>query len=350
VSHVPLGTFPTPVERLERLGTELGVGSLWVKRDDRSGALYGGNKVRKLEFWLAQALKARAREVLTFGGVGSNHALATAIYAQRLGLEATLVLTPQPVSRHVRETLLAYQAFGARILTAEDHDDAARTAQAYVEQRAAETGMAPFVIPLGGTSALVAAALVDTGMELSMQALQGDLPVPDVVYVALGSMGTAIGITLGLAVSERSTEVRAVRVTPETLASVAAFEELLEEACDTLCGLDVHCGCAVSITPNGRVVEGYFGSGYGEYSPEGVEAAELARREGLSLDGTYTAKAFAALVADARAGELADKTVVFWNTFSSVDLAPAIASADYRTLPEPLHHYFEQPVQRLDLE
>lgn len=350
LSHVPLGAFPTPVERLDGLARELGIGDLWVKRDDRSGVAYGGNKVRKLEFWLAEALRHRAREVITLGAVGSNHALATTLYARALGLQTTLVLTPQPVSRHVRTTLLADHAFGARILVADDFADAERQARRLVEERAAETGIEPYVIPLGGTSPMMAAALMDAGLELAMQAFQKEVPLPDAVFVALGSMGTAAGIALGLAVAETATEVRAVRVTPESLASAEGFDGLLDLACDAACGLDSHCGCRVSVEPHATVVEGYFGNGYGEYSPEGLEAARLARGAGLVLDGTYTAKAFAALVAAARTGEFRDKTVLFWNTFNSVDLAPAIDGTDYHDLPEPLHVYFEGDVQPLDRE
>jgi D-cysteine desulfhydrase len=348
LSHVPLGTFPTPVERLDALGRELGVGELWVKRDDRSGIAYGGNKVRKLEFLLADALRRGAREVVTFGGVGSNHALASAIYGKRLGFAVTLFLTPQPVSHHVRRTLLAGLASGADIRPASSHADAERQAAAFVAEREAAEGVSPYVIPLGGSTPTTAAALMDAGLELNMQVFQGELPMPDVLYVAMGSMGTVAGITLGLAITGAPTRVRGVLVTPPEIASAAALDEMLTAAADAVCGLDSHCDCTVGLEPREEVVEDFFGAGYGVYSPEGVEAARLAATAGLALDGTYTAKAFAALVADARSGALADKRVVFWNTFSSVDLSPLTDAADYRELPEALHQYFEQDVQPLD--
>jgi D-cysteine desulfhydrase len=90
-----LARLPTPVESAPELARELGLGALWIKRDDRAADPYGGNKVRKLELYLGQALAEKRRAVLTFGGVGSNHALATAVHARRLGLEVILALLPQ---------------------------------------------------------------------------------------------------------------------------------------------------------------------------------------------------------------------------------------------------------------
>lgn len=347
--HIPLGTLPTPVVRLKVLERELGVGELWVKRDDLSGEHYGGNKVRKLEFLLADAVRRGAREVVTFGGVGSNHALATAIYGGRLGLQVTLFLNPQPNSSHVRRTLLADLAAGARVRLAADREDAQRQAALHVAEQELISGVAPYVIPMGGSSPLSAGALIDAGLELNMQAHQGELSAPDVVYAAMGSMGTVAGIGLGLAVAESAACVRGVAITSPEITSRAALRDLLANAAEAVYGLDSHCDCAVGVEPRVEVVEGYLGDGYGWYSAEGIEAIRLAATEGITLDGTYTGKAFAALVADARSGALADAKVVFWNTFNSVDLGPLVEGLDYRGLPEPLHRFFEEDVQPLDV-
>ena len=106
--HVSLGTLPTPVERLQTLEQVLGVSDtrLYVKRDDLSGRPYGGNKVRKLEFLLARAAQQGYKEVLTFGGAGSNHALATGLYARQMGLQSISMLIPQPNAQGVRTNLL----------------------------------------------------------------------------------------------------------------------------------------------------------------------------------------------------------------------------------------------------
>ena len=113
--HVLLGEFPTPVQKLERLGVDLGVNHLYIKRDDLSGKVYGGNKPRKLEFLLGNALRSNVKEVMAFGGAGSNHALATAIYAQQVGLKSISMLMPQPNAQYVRRNLLMSHYCGAEL-------------------------------------------------------------------------------------------------------------------------------------------------------------------------------------------------------------------------------------------
>lgn len=345
--HVPLGSFPTPVERHDELARELGIGGLWVKRDDLSGEVYGGNKVRKLEVLLADALRAGAHEVVTFGGAGSNHALATAIYGQRLGFRVDLFLTPQPGSAHVRRNLLLDHAFGAHMHHAEDATSAMADAATHVAERTKESGIAPYVIPYGGTNALAVTGLVDAGLELVMQAVQGELPMPEVVYVAAGSLGTAAGIAIGLAAGECAAEVRAVRVTSADVASQQVLDALIEDARDLICAMDTSCACALEITPRVRLIDDAYGAGYGTPMPEAEAAVELARAHGLTLDGTYTGRAFASLVAAAATGALADKHVVFWDTFDSHDFTDLLADATPAALPEQFSRYFDD-VRRPD--
>jgi len=328
------------VERHDELAARLGVGELWVKRDDLSGEVYGGNKVRKLEILLADALRSGAREVVTFGAAGSNHALATAVYGKRLGLTVDVFLTPQPPSDHVRRNLLLDGVFGARLHHIADAGEAVSAADAHVAQRAAETGVAPYVIPYGGTNALSVAGMVDAGLELAMQVFQGELPEPDAVYVAAGSMGTAAGIAVGLAAADCAAEVRAVRVTPEEVASQQGLDVLVAEVQDLMCALDGSCGCTVGIEPKARLLEGFFGDGYGEPLGAASAAMELGRQAGLILDTTYTGRAFAALMADAATGASAGERVVFWDTFDSHDFSAAIEGYDPSSLPAAFAGYF----------
>lgn len=339
--HVPLGVFPTPVERHDELARELGIGELWVKRDDLSGEIYGGNKVRKLEVLLADALRSGAREVVTFGGAGSNHALATAIYGPRLGLTVDLFLTPQPASEHVRRNLLLDHAFGAHMHHAEDAASAMDAAAEHVRRRTEETGIAPYVIPYGGTNALAVTGMMDAGLELVMQAFQGELPPPDVVYVAAGSLGTAAGIAIGLAVGECTAEVRAVRVTSAEVASQEVLDALIEDTRDLVCAMDTSCSCTIEIAPRVLLVDDAYGAGYGTPMPEAEAAVRLAAASGLTLDGTYTGRAFASLIAAASTGELADKRVVFWDTFDSHDFTDLLADADPAALPDAFSRYFD---------
>lgn len=345
--HVELGMLPTPVQHAADLGDRLGIGGLYLKRDDLSGDVYGGNKVRKLEFLLGDALRSGAREVLTFGAAGSNHALATAIYAHRLGLGAHAYLLPQPNARYVARNLRAAVSVGAQVHHYEDRGHAQAAAWAYATRSEMERGEKPFVIPFGGTTPMSAAGDADAGLELAMQVEAGEMPVPDVVYVAFGSMGTVAGVALGLALAGIDAEVRAVRVVPAALSPISQWQTLVADALALLAqgGAEIPHDALERV----RIVDGYLGNGYAQFTPEGVEAIELVHAHaGVTLEGTYTGKTFAALIADARRGELAGKNVVFWNTYNSRDLSPLIEGIDYRDLDDGFHAYFETDVQPLD--
>ena len=218
--YVALGDFPTPVQRLERLGDELGIGQLYIKRDDLSGKLYGGNKPRKLEFELGDALRSGSSEVITFGGIGSNHALATAIYAKQLGLKTISMLVPQPNSNIVRRNLLADYHYGAEMHLCGTSLESAvsklliRAVTLYqVIRHRIKSGRFPHLIRPGGSSPLGVNGFVNAALELSEQVAKGELPEPDFIYVAAGTMGTASGLTLGLKIAGLKSRMVAVTVT-----------------------------------------------------------------------------------------------------------------------------------------
>ncbi len=348
VPRVPLGTWPTRVESLDRLAARLGARSLQVKHDDLSAPVYGGNKVRKLEILLGDALKQGARHVMTFGAAGSNHALATAIHGRALGLEVTSFLSVQPNATYVRRNLLAHHAVGGRVRMHVDTSAAMRDAAAYRATVLAETGSEPFVIPFGGTSPLSTAGFVNAGLELASQVAAGAALEPDVVYVPLGSMGTAAGIALGLALGGLTPVVRAVRVVPETIAGAGKLAALMVDAARLLEEADPSFPRSVAGQCRVEVIEEFLGQEYARFTPEGMEAVALAGEVGLHLEGTYTGKTMAALLAAARNGELADANVLFWDTYNSRDLGPLVSGIDYHDLPEECHVFFESDVQPLD--
>jgi len=340
---VSLGTYPTPVQRLEHLGAALGVEAVYVKREDLSGEAYGGNKVRKLEFVLAQAQRDGRKEVLTFGGTGSNHALATAIYAHQLGMRSISVLMPQPSSPGVRRSLLMSHRCGAELHLVDGPEDLSPAAERICAEHEDRLGMAPMVIPTGGSSVLGTVGSVSAAFELKAQIDAGDMPVPDAVYVALGSMGTAMGLLLGLRALRLPTEVVAVRVVRTSLANPAAMAALVRQTNDLLCSADPSFPVVPFTEQDAVMREGYFGEGYAIPTPGGSEAVEMiARTEGIGLENTYTGKTLAALVDDARSGGLEDKTVLFWDSYNYRSFDDLIADVDYRELPEEFHTYFEE--------
>ncbi len=340
--HVALVHRPTPVERMPIDGHEV-----WVKRDDRSAERYGGNKVRKLEFLLGEALEQGAVETLTFGAAGSNHALATAVYARALGLRPISMLTPQPNASYVRRNLLAQHALGADIRPFPDRESRERAAVRVLREREAETGRRPYVVPMGGTSPVGSVGFVDAALELASQVEAGDVPLPDLLYVPLGSMGTTAGITAGLSAAGLPTRVVAVRVTPLEWANEEALAALIARTVELLRSAGARVAVDVP-RESWEIRHDAFGDEYARFTPEGVAAVAAADEAGLHLEGTYTGKTMAALLADLRSGSLDGQRVLFWDTYNSLDLGELIADVDWRELPDAFHGYFTEPLQELD--
>ena len=347
--YVSLGEFPTPINKLERLGNSIGIGQLYIKRDDLSGKLYGGNKVRKLEFLLGKALEASAREVLTFGGAGSNHALATALYAQQVGLRSISMLSPQPNAHYVRRNLLMSYYCGAELHYYQNTLFLDLVTRYQILRHKLKHGYFPQVIPLGGSSPLGTIGFVNAAYELREQVMAGQVPEPDCIYVALGSTGTAVGLILGLKAVNLKSQVIPVKVIGEKIANVGKMVKLFRETNSYLNSLEPSFpkfefdGLDIDIK--------YYFSGerYALFTREGMQAvASMEKEEGFKLEGTYTGKTFAALIGDAKKQALQDKVVLFWNTYNSRDFSDAIANVDYHQLPQEFHHYFEEDVQPLD--
>ena len=340
-----IAVLPTPLDSLDGLARELGLGRLLVKRDDLTAPAYGGNKVRKLDYLLGKALAEGRTSVITYGAYGSNHALATAVYCRALGLEPHAVLSPQAIGPFAARTLRAHVGLGT-ILHSVDGWDGAAEGVAVSAALAERDGTRPFDIPMGGTNALGALGYVNAAIEVVDQVREinaavdasdpGDGLRPDVIYVAAGTIGTAIGLAIGLAAVGAPTRVVAVRVTPAEVASERIAVDLAEETLALLRTLDDSFPDLAYDDLSFELREDWYEPGYGVVTPETLEAVELASKSGVSLETTYTGKAFAAMVADARAGALAGSQVIFWDTYNS---APMPAPGNAAALPSALQDY-----------
>nr|WP_240901215.1 pyridoxal-phosphate dependent enzyme [Thioalkalivibrio sp. XN279] len=343
-----LGDWPTPVQQADPGFHGEACAGLWLKRDDRCAEPYGGNKVRKLEFLLGAALEQGCRGVFTFGVAGSNHALATAVYAAALGLEARLLLTPQSNSSFVGRNLRMGRWAGARHVHCPT-EAAARNAARALELHGPQPAF--YRVPGGGSSPLGAVGFVNAGLELAAQVRAGLLPAPDAIYVALGTMGTAAGLALGLAAAGLKTRLVLVRVVRQDIASPERFRALYHGAARLLHRADPRFPLRPLERARIEVRHDFIGPGYARFTAAGMAALGEARAAfDIGLEGTYTGKAFAALLADLRAGRLAGQHALFWNTYNGQPMPAAALALDYRTLPTPFHRYFEAPYQPLDPE
>ena len=347
VPHLELCELPTPVGKLESAGAALNV-DLYVKRDDLCGEVYGGNKPRRLEFELANARRRGARSVITFGYAGSNHALATAVYARRAGLGCIRVLLEQVNAHYVRENLAAHPTFGAELYHCPDVKRAVARAVFEIVRHTITERRPPYLIEQGGSSPLGTVGYVNAALELKEQIDQGLLPEPSRVYIPWGSMGSAVGLALGFKAAGLRSKVVTVDIVGPRWAGPAKAATLYKKTNRILHRADP--SFPELRLANGDIVIDYrfLGPGYAHFTEAGMEAIEFLRQhEGLRLDGSYSGKTFAALMADARAGSLGSDPILYWDTYNSRPL-PKLPNDDHAVLPPAFRRYFEQDVQPLD--
>ncbi|MFC1755313.1 1-aminocyclopropane-1-carboxylate deaminase/D-cysteine desulfhydrase, partial [Thermoproteota archaeon] len=268
VPHISLGDFPTPVKHLKKLGESLGIEHLYVKCDSLSGKDYGGNKIRKLEFLLGQAKKEDKKHILTFGGAGSNHALATAIYSQNLGLSCHLLLTPQPNSKFVRRNLLRAHLAGADLIYCPSLKLLPiYTAHLKLKLRL-QTRDFPYTIPMGGTNELGILGYINAAYELKKQIDSGLIPEPDLLYLPLGSMGTAVGLIIGFKLLKMKTKVMAVRIIDTSIANKNRFMKLVSDTKTYLTNCDPAFPFPDVSKSDILIRNDCYGNSYGAFTPE----------------------------------------------------------------------------------
>ena len=284
-SRISLAVLPTPVQRLENISRLLGT-NVWIKRDDMTGVGLGGNKVRKLEFLLAEARDQGAQVVFTTGGAQSNHAMLTAACAKKLGMTPILILKKRGVTA-CRGNLLLEKLMGTdvRFLDTDDYqdiyDEMDRVGQAM--------GLPYYKIPCGGSNPVGALGYVACAREIA----EGSVPFQHIVC-AEGSGGTHAGLALGAKLFLPRTQVTGMMVDTDP------FEVITLDIMRRTAAL---LQADVSLGPGDIHLRDMCGPGYAIPSPEGMAAVRLmAENEGLFLDPVYTGKAFAGLLAMAREG------------------------------------------------
>jgi 1-aminocyclopropane-1-carboxylate deaminase/D-cysteine desulfhydrase-like pyridoxal-dependent ACC family enzyme len=325
IPWMPLAELPTPLHDVE-IGTAAQPCRVRIKRDDLAGDPYGGNKVRKLEFLLAHARERGMDRVITAGAFGSHHALATTVYAKQAGLDVTVILFPQRITQHVREILLMIAGLGADIRFTRRMEF---VPVALRRVRRSFGGTACIVQP-GGSDARGTLGYVECGLELSRQWQEGVAPRPRRIHVAAGTLGTAAGLALGLAIAGERVEISATRITSRLVTNERALCTLIQGAGMLLAQAGLRVPATTDVARTVTFVHDQIGEGYGRETEAATDAARMFAGAGFTLDATYTAKAAAALLADplTQSGD-----TLFLNTLSAVQPSAAGAAAHISDLP-----------------
>ena len=316
IPRIQIAQLPTPIEELPRLSAVLGGPQLWVKRDDLTGLAFGGNKTRKLEFVLADALVLGARTLITVGAAQSNHCRQTAALAARFGMACILVLSGNPTQTSSGNLLLD-QLFGAEIVWTNREERNLILQKTFVNAK--ENGREPYLIPLGASDPIGTLGYMTAFNELLSQKISADW-----IVVASSSGGTQAGLVLGASLQVWKGKVLGISIDEPADYLKGLVAKLASDA-------SVLSGAHLEINPETVLVnDDYLGRGYGVMDRPEREAIQLfAMHEGLLLDPVYTGRAAAGMIDLIRRGffKPGDK-VLFWHTGGT----PALFADTYRDL------------------
>ena len=307
--RIRLARLPTPLEEMPNLTKTLGGPKLWIKRDDLTGIAFGGNKERKTEFVMADALQRGADVIITTGGVQSNHARVTAAAARKLGLRVVLVLRGKKPQEYDGNLLLDH-LFGADVRFVQVDRQQTLQAMKEIAEEMQRKGYKPYIVPGGASYPTGAVGYVNAMLELINQAEKIDVTINYIVH-ASGSGRTQAGLTLANKALKAGIKILGICVEPN------AQRWLTEKIVEIVNGMAKLLGLEASVGREDVTLIGdYAGEGYGVLTSEAVEAIKLvAQTEGILLDPVYTGKAMAGLIDLVRRGRFQkDDNIVFVHT------------------------------------
>lgn len=314
--RIMLANLPTKIEKLERLSQELGGPSIYIKRDDQTGTEVSGNKIRKLEFSIAEALSLGCDYLITAGGLQSNHCRATAAAAAKLGLKTCLVLRKNEQAE-IDGNLFLDKLFGAEIRYTNPKDEELTDILQQVRIDAESRGFKPYIIPVGASNGIGAFGYFQVIEEIAQQEKEMGIQF-DMIVSAVGSGGTYAGLFLGKKVLNHPASICGINVCDTAEYFVQIIDGILQESLQYL-------NMELSYTNKEiQIIDGYVGRGYALSSPDELKFLQkLAKLEGVILDPVYTGKAMFGLTEEIKQGRLKEyHNILFIHTGGLFGLFP----------------------------
>jgi len=344
IPRVELSKLPVPIQRLTGLEKELGFEGIYLKREEFSHAVYGGNKARKYDYQMADILKKKRTRIITFGGVGSNQVAANAVYCHQFGLQPVGFLNYQTLTEYCRYNIKLDRYYGSELYYHKNQLVLALHLMWYYL-----THKHSYLVWAGTSTPLATIGFVNAAFELKKDVEEGKLPEPDYLFVADGSTGTTAGLTLGLILAGMKTKVFGVLVTEALVANKKRVLSLAKKTYKLMRKYDNSIPDVTNQELNERltVLLDFQGGEYGLPTKEGVEAIELVKKcDNVIMETTYTGKTCSAMIAFIRGKkeELKGKTIAMWNTLNIVDHSKEANSMDWTTFPKYLHKFFNGTV------
>jgi L-cysteate sulfo-lyase len=311
--------LPTPLEPMERISRALGGPNLWIKRDDCTGLSSGGNKTRKLEFLMADAVECKADTIITQGATQSNHARQTTAIAAKLGMECHVLLedrTGYEDQAYVYNGNVLLDQLHGSTISGRPADTDMNAAMEELAQNLRDDGKKPYIIPGGGSNEIGALGYVNAAVELTTQANDRSLRIDHLVH-ATGSSGTQAGLVLGMEGMNTGIPVYGVGVRAPKQKQEEMIYGLAQRTAE-------YMGLGADVVARDKVVANsdYVGDGYGLPTSAMVEAVKMmAQYEGILLDPVYSGKGFSGLIDLIRKGHFKQgENVVFLHTGGSISL------------------------------
>lgn len=321
LSPQPFACLPTPVKALPELAS-----NAWLKQDDLTHPDYGGNKIRKLDFVLADIKRQNKKHVITFGATGTNAGVATAMMCHRNGLKCTVYLFEQPLSQTVKDNLALMQAYGAELIYCES---LLKTVLNFYCSRYRLKSDSYFLWA-GCSNSVATFAYINAAFELKQQIEQGELPEPEHIFVPVGSCSTLAGLTLGAQLANLNSKVIGIRVAPAYLGPFPActageVNKVIKQAAKQMKDWGIK---GIGSVPACQFSDEYYGEGYGIATMESQQAVERFQQLGIKLENTYSGKAAAAFIKQL---DLSTQPQLFWQTFNSADALSKIEASRIET-------------------
>ncbi len=288
---------------------------LYIKRDDETSRLYGGNKVRKLEFLLADVQKKRADSIVTAGAYGSHHLLATTLFAQSLGLSTTGIIFPQPMHASAQKTYQNTRATPAKLI----FSPSKYLVGYYLVKTLLKEKLSPqrnvYYIPGGGSCALGALGYVNAGIEFAHQLKNAEIQTPQAIFIPFGTGATVAGLAAGLSMMGLDIDIIAIRVVDKLIANRFRLITLLKGLKNLILRTGGPTLRIKNILQSITIDSSFFGKGYATTTSKAEEAINIFQDYGgIRLEPTYTGKTAAAFLDYARH---TNRPLVFWNTYAS---------------------------------
>lgn len=323
--RILLANLPTKIEKLERISAQLQGPSIYIKRDDQTGTEFAGNKIRKLEYCIREAIDQGCDTLITCGGIQSNHCRATAAAAAKLGLKAIVVLRGDNPDIYEGNVLLDH-LLGAEVhwISSEDYRDHRMDIMNMIANEVSATGQQAYVIPEGASSGIGAFGYFSALQEIVQQEQELGISF-DAIVVAVGSGGTHGGLLLAQQLLPTSHRIIGINVCDNEDYFKKAITKVMQESAH-------YINQPVTIPTEAiKIIDGYVGKGYAQSQPQELQCIkDLASLEGVILDPVYTGKAFYGLLEEIRKGTFKDlQNILFIHTGGLYGLFPHSASFEF---------------------